>query len=200
MGFVETMGLSPEIYEEIKLSKSGVEGVHAIKKLTVSDIIQIQDDSITTKAVFVQSDDSTIAEPEYQEVEDKMVVISRIADRIFPKVSLESLAEIPSVIEIKISDEQTVTIKNMDAQTTYKILKGNSNVAREVEGKKIIVTFKDNRTEMIKSILEKSDTKVEDLKSITAIQTVINKFVEVVNIEQLDVLYDYFCKEEGRLS
>lgn len=198
--FLNMVGLSPDLYEEItiiKYNEAGEElsGTSAIKKLNIQEIMQIQDEATVTELTIKGSDvEGEEAEVSGQDIQDKYTVIEQISRHIFPKVDLQTLVKLPKVISLEV-DEMVIEIKDMDVKTAYNVLKGNTTAVTEHIGKNTaLLSVKQNRAEMLELILKFSNIKVGDIKKISVANKIINKFTEVVDIEQLEMLYEYFCK------
>lgn len=198
--FLTMVGLSPDLYEEITIKKYNdegeeVSGVSAIKKLNIQEIMKIQDLSTITELTIKNSEvENEQPEVSGKDIQDKYTVIEEVSRYVFPKIELKQMVKIPKIISLEIG-EMIVELKDVDVKSAYRILKGNTTAVTEHIAKDTaLLSIKQNRAEMLESILKFANIKQEDIKKVSVANAIINKFSEVVNIEQLELLYDYFCK------
>ncbi len=207
---LEKFGLDKELHDEITINcwrkniklEDGTTGngakevVFGIRKLNVGDILDIEDYSSHIEMEYEVSANETKIK-DYRGVTEAVKIAEMIAKRLFPVQSLDDLCNVPSNISIEVEDK-IVEIKGLNVAEVYAIFDKDTYVADEVvKGNTVKKKIKTNSAETARMLLSKSNYQLNDFKKTASIFAIIEKVKEVVFVEPIAVLNEYFLEAEN---
>lgn len=172
---VDIMGLNRGMYEDIEINGKPM----AIKKLTIGDILEIED---AMEFLELGDEDSVLKL-------DKVSGASVIARHLTPTKTLAQLCGIRDSFSIE-SNGDVFNFKNLDIVKAYNI-KSNRFKGDVVNNSSVL---KSNTSETLKGIFEvaEEDFNIGNLKSRAQAQDIMDKFCKEVNIEPVAQLFRYY--------
>lgn len=172
MGVVKTLELDKDRYLDCKIGKKD----YAMKKPSVRHLIEMEDNCVSA--------DGKVDLPLY---------VESICSLLTPSVELDDIVKFPKkkILEL---DGVKVTLKDITAKKALVIANSGTKIVRDEEDNEK-VQIKVNQVGMIDSILELSDTKLDDMsyKNAKKIPEAFNKSFET-EVSTLTGLYEFFQK------
>lgn len=208
---LDKFGLDKELHDEITIkcwrknikledgtTGNGIKEVtFGIRKLNVGDILDIEDYAGHIEVEYeINKTESKVKN--YKGVTESVKVAEMMAKRLFPSQTLEDLCNVPQKIVIDIEDK-VVEISNLTAEEYFSIFEKDTYVEDEsIKGSIVKKKIKTNSGVTARKILEKSNCTINDFKKTSSILTIIDKVKEVVFVEPIEVLNEYFLEAENQ--